>query len=478
MNKLPNLVFMMTDHQRADSINMTQLGADGQPIAVCPALNQLATEGTYFSRTYNTCPLCVPARTALATGKYPTKNGVVFNDWQGGRAGDHLTIHQMLDESGYDVAHIGVDHIRVMPSLKERINFVKWIDKSDHKRYLIDLGLTQPTTEENSAFKRLIRENQLGRYVKKAYSNTFCSDWNGPAEHFKDSYFCQQAITFLTSQTRKNRPFALFLYLWAPHPPFWVPAPYRTLFPPEQIELPNNVNEIAIGEPRNRRHGIAAQLAKDLTKDEWRQVWSAHLGLVRLADDGLSKVIETLKQTGQFDQSIVVYTSDHGDHLGQHRMYQKMEMYEEAICVPTIICSPEDLSQRSEQPISHLDLMPTILDLLDCNIPDDLDGRSLSPIITKGQKMPDKSVYCQYSGNPKLGDLRRAIINRRYKYIYDPTDQPELYDLQQDPSEMINRANDIDYFNIRQKLHQDLKLWSQERGDWLQFDEVSPLVVE
>ena len=73
MNKLPNLVFMMTDHQRADSINMTQLGTDGQPIAVCPALNQLATEGTYFSRTYNTCPLCIPARTALATGKYPTK---------------------------------------------------------------------------------------------------------------------------------------------------------------------------------------------------------------------------------------------------------------------------------------------------------------------------------------------------------------------------------------------------------------------
>ena len=92
--------------------------------------------------------------------------------------------------------------------------------------------------------------------------------------------------------------------------------------------------------------------------------------------------------------------------------------------------------------------------------------------------MPDKSVYCQYSGNPKLGDHRRAIINQRYKYIYDPTDQPELYDLQQDPSEMINRANDIDYFNIRQKLHQDLKLWSQERGDWLQFDEANSLVVE
>ena len=473
MSKLPNLIFMMTDHQRADSIGMTQLGAKRQAISVCPTLNQLAEEGTYFPRTYSTCPLCVPARTALATGKYPTKNGVVFNDWRGERAEDHLTIHQILYESGYDIAHIGVDHIRVMPSLKERINFAKWIDKSDHQRYLKDIGLTQPTIKEKSAFKRPIRENQLGRYVKKAYSNTFCSAWNGSVKHFKDSYFCQQATNFLKFQTKKNQPFALFLYLWAPHPPFWVPEPYRTLFPPEQIELPCNINKAATGEPKNRRHGIAAQLAEDLTEDDWRQVWSAHLGLVRLADDGLSKVIHALKQTGQFDHSLIVYTSDHGDHLGQHRMFQKMEMYEQAICVPSIICAPDGVSKRLEQPISHLDLMPTILDLLGCNVPNDLDGRSLFPIIAEGQQMPEQSVYCQYSGNPKLGDTRRAIISRRHKYIYDPNDRPELYDLQQDPMEMVNRADDIDFFKIRQELHQDLKSWSQQHGDWLQFDEVS-----
>ena len=149
MNNLPNLIFIMTDHQRADSIGMTQLGTNGRPIPVCPTLNQLAEEGIYFRRTYTTCPLCVPARTALATGKYPTRNGVVFNDWQGEKAEDHLTIHQILYESGYDIAHIGVDHIQVMPSLKERINFAKWIDKFDHQRYLKDISLTHPTIKKS-----------------------------------------------------------------------------------------------------------------------------------------------------------------------------------------------------------------------------------------------------------------------------------------------------------------------------------------
>ena len=94
----PNILFIMTDHQRADSLGMVQAGVE-----VTPNLNKLAGAGTLFERAYNTCPLCVPARTALATGKYPTKNGVVFNDWRGVRAGDHIPIHQVLYEAGYEI---------------------------------------------------------------------------------------------------------------------------------------------------------------------------------------------------------------------------------------------------------------------------------------------------------------------------------------------------------------------------------------
>ncbi|MCZ6680675.1 MAG: sulfatase-like hydrolase/transferase [Candidatus Poribacteria bacterium] len=396
----PNLLFIMTDHQRADSIGMVQVGVE-----VTPHLNRLAKTGVHFTRAYNTSPLCVPARTALATGVYPTTNGVVFNDWKGLRAGDHVPIHQILADAGYGVAHIGVDHIRVKPTLPERVQFAKWIGNAEHDQYLAAQHITNPTTEQRNTFKREITENQNGVHVPVSYSNTHCAIWNGPAEHFKDSYFCQQAVDFL--QTSGERPFALFVYLWAPHPPLWVPQPYASQFPPDALDLPENVNQIASGEPANRRRGIAAQLAEGISISEWREVWAAHLGLVHLADAGIGQVLHALENTGKTDDTVVVFASDHGDHLGQHRMYQKMEMYKPAIRVPLIVRAPGCLPQCVDTPVSHLDVMPTTLELLGIETPTGLDGDSLHNTIVSGTPPPDKPGV--------LGDQEKHEIRHVYR---------------------------------------------------------------
>jgi arylsulfatase A-like enzyme len=459
-DKNPNLLFVMTDHQRADSIGMVQAG-----IEVTPNLNRLASRGVVFTRAYNTCPLCVPARTALATGKYPTKNGVVFNDWRGLRAGDHKPIHQCLAEAGYDVGHIGVHHIRVEPTLQERVQFSKWISNGEYSRYLKEQGIDEKPLEGREFFRKEVTENQNGKRVKVMYSNTKSAVWPHPAGHFKDSYFCQQAVEFINE--KRNVPFALFVYLWAPHPPLRVPEPYGSRFDPQEIELPSNVDVPAEGEPPGRRRGIAAQLAEDVPMDEWRKAWAAHLGLVNLADAGIGRVLQALEVSGQGGNTIIVFTVDHGDHLGQHRMYQKMEMYEQAIKVPLIIRVPGAEVRTLDSPVSHLDLMPTLLDLVDIEPPDGLDGISLLESIVSGTPPPDRSVFCQYSGNPTVGDIRRAVITRRYKYIYDPADVPELYDLESDPLEMHNLAADVTYREVIQKLHQECKSWAEEHGDWV-----------
>ncbi len=452
----------MTDHQRADSIGMVQAG-----IEVMPNLNRLAEDGTSFTRAYNTCPLCAPARTALATGKYPTANGIVFNDWKGDNAGDYVPIHQSLAEAGYDVAHIGVDHIRVKPTLRERVQFAKWIGNADHNRYLADHGMTHPTAEDQDAFKREVTENQNGMRVDVKYSNTHCALWKYPAAHFKDSYFCEQAADFLNES--QKRPFALFVYLWAPHPPFWVPEPYASMFPPDKLDLPSNIDQTALGEPANRRRGIAGQLAEGISMAEWRRVWAAHLGLVHLADAGIGQVFEALENMGKADNTAVVFLSDHGDHLGQHRMYQKMEMYEPAIRVPFIVRVPGGSPQQFDAPVSHLDVMPTVLDLLGIEHPDGLDGDSLRDTIVSGTSPPDKPVFSAYSGNAAVGDIRRAVITGRYKYIYDPRDVPELYDLEKDPLEMHNLAADGAHRSVMSDLHEMGKSWAQAHGDWVEF---------
>lgn len=460
MEKLPNLIFIMTDHQRADSIGMVQ---DKKEVA--PVLNGLAKESVVFTKAYNACPLCVPARTALATGKYPTKNGVVFNDIKGKRAQDHDTIHQYMKAAGYRVGHVGIDHIQVSPSLKERIDFDFWIDDNDYEEYAKTKNIEMKRTP---AYATEVIELQEDEYVKKAYSNAYTSVWDHPLEEFKDQYFARKAIEFIEHQ-EEDKPFALFLYFWAPHPPLKVPEPYASMFDPKMLTLPENVGIPSPKEPENRRSGIAAQLAEELTLEDWRRVWAAHLGLVNMVDEAIGNVLESIQKVGKYENSMIVFTSDHGDHLGQHKMYQKMEMYDQAINVPFIFKMPKRKAQKWDVPVSHLDIVPTILDVLGIEIPKDLDGVSLASSIMGEEPPMWKPIFCQYSGNPTVGDIRRAVIEGQYKYIYDPRAKAELYNLIEDPLEMNNLAGDKEYEEIEKYLHEAGKSWAKTHGDWIEF---------
>lgn len=462
MTRRPNLLFITTDHQRADSLGMVQAGVE-----VTPNLNQLAAEGAVFTRAYTTSPLCVPARTALATGKYPTRNGVVFNDWQGKRAGDHPTIHQFFAEAGYELGHVGVHHIKVKPALQERVTFPTWLGNEDYAHHLTEQGIDDTPAQGRDFFQTDVLERQDGDYVNVAYSNARSSVWPHEAEHFKDSVFCQKGIDFI--KQIRDTPFALFVNLWAPHPPLRVPEPYFSMFDPDKLNLPPNIGVPAKGEPANRRRGIAAQLADGVSMDEWRRAWAAHLGLVRLADEGIGWIIEALEATGQMNNTLIVFMSDHGDHLGQHSMYQKMEMYEEAIRTPLIIHGPGIQAGTFTQVVSHLDVLPTLLDFVGIPLPEGLDGLSLANAIYRDTSLPDRAAFSQYSGNPTVGDIRRVVITQRYKYIYDPEGGPELYDLELDPLEMNNLAKEESHVEIRRDLHETSRAWAENHDDWVSF---------
>ncbi|MBN2451564.1 MAG: sulfatase-like hydrolase/transferase, partial [Lentisphaeria bacterium] len=431
---VPHLVFVMCDHQRADSLGMMQAGVE-----VAPALNGLAARGTAFTRAYSTCPLCVPARTALATGRYPTATGVITNDWRGDSARDCTPIHQLLYEAGWEVAHIGVHHVRVRPELRERVPFALWVDQADHREYLEERGVVEDKAAL-SAFRRPVRERHGDVFEVKPYSNTRTAVWPHPAESFLDRYWCRRAAEFV--RAKHDRPFALFLYLWAPHPPLRVPEPYASMFDPERLELPANVGVPSPGEPAGRRLGIAAQLAEGVSDAEWRRVWAAHLGLVRLAHDGIGEVLRAVDESGLGDDTLTVFTVDHGEHLGQHGMYQKMEMYEQALRIPLVLAGPQIRTQRVDQPVSHLDVLPTLLELLGLAGMPEADGRSLVPCLREGIPPSPRPVFAQYSGNPAAGDMRRCILRERWKAVFDPRDTAELYDLEADPLEMENLAAD------------------------------------
>ncbi len=453
----------MTDHQRADSIGMIQCGRE-----VTPNLNQLVSESIHFTRAYDTCPLCVPARTALATGHYPTENGVTYNDWKGETAGSFPPIHRILKDAGYFVGHVGVDHIKVQPPMVDQgLDF--FINQEDYEAWAKDQGLV---TTRNPEELTEVSEEIEGAYVTKRYSNHRASVFPHPKEQFKDFYFLNQALRFLENARQQEKPFALFLYLWAPHPPLRVPAEYAHLYAPETVTLPDNVGIPSQGEPPLRRKGVPAQLAAAVSQEEWRQVWAAHLGLVTMADEILGTVVRTLKTHDLYDNAWVICTADHGDQLGQHAMYQKMEMYEESVHVPLVIKPPHSrTAATADSVVSHLDLWPTLCQLAGTEA-GNCDGQSLIPVMEGRLKMdPDRLVYAQYSGNPGKGTIRRAAITQSFKYIYDSEHQKELYDLQKDPGEHVNVADDPAYREILTAMHEACRNYHETRNDDFQWEE-------
>lgn len=457
----PNILFITTDHQRADTLFMEQAGVE-----VTPNLNKLCDESCVFTRAYTTSPLCVPARTALATGIYPTKSGVVLNDLKKSSSGDHVPIHQYLAEQGYRMGHSGMQHIIANPPLADRAGFETFITKRDYDAFLAEHHVAPSVPNRRYT---PVTELRNGIYAAYRYTSPYPCLWEPALHFFMDHYFADQAVRFIESSHGRTEPFALFVNIWAPHPPLAVPEPHASMFEPGQLNMPMNVNIPAIGEPGNRRTGVAAQLGEGLTMEEWRETWAAYLGLTHLADDCIGRLLEALKRTGKYENTVILFMSDHGDHLGQHRMYQKMEMYEQAVRVPLIIKAPGAEKRKVDSLVSHLDITPTILDMLDLDIPGDMDGISLKPQIMAGTPIRDRAVYCQYSGNPELGDTRRAVITEKYKYIYDPDDEAELYDLEADPLETVNRAAEPALSEVRKRLHGQLKRWSLEHHDWIDW---------
>lgn len=458
MKKQMNLLFVMTDHQRCDTINMIQCGR-----AVTPHLNELASTGAWFERAYTTCPLCVPARTALATGVYPTESGVVYNDWENKTALNMTTVHDILKENGYQVGYVGVDHIKVIPPLRSR-GYDYYYCHEEYEKMAKERGMVLKEKEDIE----YVQEMCDGELELKGYSGIRISEWEYPIQEFKDFCFLQHAEKFLNS-VKEDRPFALFVYLWAPHPPLRVPEPYAGMYDPDSLVLPDNIGIPAHHEPRSRRLGAAAQLAAHVELEQWKKVWAAHLGLTSLADDLIGRLLERLNRMGKRNNTAIFFTADHGENLGQHGLYQKMEMYEECIHVPLFINLPSNPPVVVKEPVSHLDLAPTICEMIGDNSRK-MEGRSLLSAVKGRDIYKRELVFSQYSGTYGYGFIRRAVITEDEKYIYDEGGEKEYFRLKEDPHEMHNLAYETEYSERVEQLHTICRTYHKEHGDYFKWN--------
>lgn len=462
----PNVVIIMADQLRKDFT-----GGD-----YTPHINKLLKDSTVFERAYNTCPLCVPARGSFYTGCYPNTTGCLINPWnkldyKHGLVRAHMPNLYTMMENEWDSWHTGKQHFYTEDDIEHGPDTkTKWntLGKK-YSSYLEAAGKRKPGGD---AFKAIIPEMVSGRITRvKRYSIPTTGCYEEGLDYFFDGYITKCSLEAIKNRD-KNKPFLLNAMFLAPHPPLDIPEPYYSKY--ESIELPKNVGIWSDKQSPLQLYNLPGILGTRYKREDWQRIWPVYAGLVSLLDNCIGQIISALKNEGMYDDTIIVFTADHGEMLGSHCLWQKMCMYEEATHVPLAIKLPKGMKHvdKTDELVSHIDVLPTLCDLLGMDIPENVQGVSLKKSIENGNSINRDHIFIQFDGNGARGNFQRCVVKGCYKLIVDIFRDEiyfELYNLSEDPQEMNNLA--FDEPEIVRELDSLIRQYMKDTGDLIEYSE-------
>ncbi|HEX5102940.1 MAG TPA: sulfatase [Pirellulaceae bacterium] len=437
----PNVLFIISD----DLNNL--LGCYGDERAKTPNIDRLAARGVRFERAYCTFPLCGPSRNSMLTGLYPNSTGIQANAQIFRQTiPSQVSLPQAFRQAGYFAARIGKLY---------HYNVPKSIGTNGHD----DPGSWE--LELNPAgVDRLVEEPQIFTLTPGQFGGTL-SWFASPKsdEHHTDGLNADDAEWILERcAKRKDRPFFLAVGFFRPHTPYVSPKSYFELYPEKEMPVVQNVKEDQADIPPA---GLASYKREQdqLTDDLRRQALQAYYASISFMDAQVGRVTAALERLGLADNTIIVFTSDHGYHVGEHGLWQKMSLFEESSRVPLLIVAPGVSSQAGvvQSPVSHIDLYPTLAELCGVKAPDNLQGQSLVPLLKDTSVKGRGWAITQVT---RGGGARRATVTTdvgsegrrffgytlrtpRWRYTeWDEGEQGrELYDHDADPRELMNLAD-------------------------------------
>ena len=467
MSDRPHIVMLMADQLRFDC-----LSAYGNLGVETPNLDILAEESVVFDHAYCSTPLCVPTRTSLACGKWPHTTRAIVN---GGSfpteipfrtlGPEHRTIYEQLTDGGYEITQVGVQHISSDPPLAERVPAADFTRDVNYEEYLRQQGFEQPV---NDQARVPVPEFENGRLSIKFYHDPrHVEKTEFGAEHYRDRYWARCMAEKIRAAD-PSEPRAWFFHCWAPHPPFFVPEPYYGMYDPANIELPENVGRWYDGMPPFLLLHTGGYRGSGLQREEWRRTWAGYFGLVTMVDDCIGRVVRALKERGIWDDALVIFTQDHGEALGSHRMFQKMTMYEESARVPLLVKPPGGAQTgRRRQMVGHVDIADTVCDYAAVDPLPDTWGESLRRPIEDPDAPWREATFCEFNGDHGRAFPSRAIITERYKYIHHFCGPDELYDLVEDPQETRSLAGSPQHETRCGDFRARIDRWMRETDDVL-----------
>jgi len=452
MPKQPNILLIQCDQMTA---HLT--GVYGHPVVQTPSLNRLAEQGVRFNNAYSPCPVCVPARSAIMTGRYISRTGCYDNGCM--FPSNMPTICHYLSIAGYETIVAGKMHFIGPDQLH---GFERRLTTDFHPS---DLSFLPPRPHEGLKEDAGFHDQPIAiNYVTAGPRQ-----WNIEMAYDDEVHF--RALEYLASKrsdyrgspqrdypARDERPFFLSVSYTYPHEPFYPTQELWDLYEEMEIELPSIPKELAdfehpMDKMLNRFHGTHRVDLED--PGALYRMRRAYFALVTLVDRKVGELMQAIDNFGLSDNTIVLFISDHGDMLGERQMVQKRTFYEYSTHVPWLLSLPTRWRGGIvvDEPVSLVDVMPTILDCAgiaaESILP--IDGRSVIPLIV-GRREPERAVFSEMHSEG-VTTTAFMVRQRNYKYIHVTGYPAQLYDLAEDPGEWRNLANLPDYQMIKDRLH-------------------------
>jgi arylsulfatase A-like enzyme len=440
----PNILIFMTDQQRADSVR-----ADSSVIA--PHIAQFRREAISFDNAFSTAPHCCPARASFHTGLYPSEHGVwnnvnVANTLSEGLAPGVRLFSQELVDLGYDLFFTGKWHI----SNRERPE-----DRGWREGVVTGLPVTEDQCEKRWRDYRAqmkagqsssrLSEGSIQRAGYGAYQL-----YGRDEQPFDDEEVIKSAEEYLHSRTGEGSPWTLFVGPKGPHDPYTVPQRFLDLYDPLSIQLPDNWDDAMEDKPAlyRRMRGVFNKLSNE----EQRNALRHYYAFCSYEDYLFGRILDALDSTGDAENTIVLYLSDHGDYAGEHGLWCKgLPPFDSAYRIPAMIRWPAEVvhpGRGVDRCISMVDFAPTLLEAAGggaFGVAKNGSGRSLMPFLgSSGAVVWDDTIYCMTNGNELYG-IQRLIRSKGLKYVYNGFDFDELYDLENDPGEQHNLIHDPEW---------------------------------
>jgi arylsulfatase A-like enzyme len=400
-----------------------------------PHCTALMKSGVTFSHAYTGAMTCGPSRACLDTGLY-TQAHSIGGGYRPPASMD--TLPKTLAGNGYVLSHPDGYSLEG--------------ERAEHEKWLADLGYAAPLSSINGV-EAMARYRDLPLKWK-------CGRAGVAPEHGFEAYCAQRAIRFL--ETNRDRTFACFLQLRGPHDPYMVPRPYDSLVDPGKLALPPyRAGEFDRKPPRQRR-SFETQGASRMSDAQIREVLALYYGMAAYSDSCVGQVLARLTELGLDDKTVVILVSDHGDTMGRHRMMSKdFAMYEPAMRIPLVIRAPgaRPRGAVNPDPVSGIDVYPTLCDLLSLSKPKNLHGLSLVGRWEGREHDPERVIFAS-QGTPGKD---RAVMMRTTGFKLTRYDDggAELYDLTKDPDELENRIEDASLGSVRDRLTRQLDEWQR-----------------